>query len=387
MKRNHLSLNACWAVVVAIGVIASPLFFTAAQPALAFQGSGNLLANPGFEAPFGKQCCQPVPAYPPNTPIDEVQVAAGWSGWWRDPYYPDYPPSCGEAQSPPVNCVAFHRPEWREASPYANRIRSGGNAQKYFTFWSVHEAGMFQTVGGIRPGDRLQFTAYMHAWSTNTNELVSSGQQTMSLKVGIDPWGGTNPFSANIVWSTPTDVYDVFAPFSVEAVAQSSQVTVFTYSRPVYPLLHNDVYVDDASLIVMGAGAPPPPPPPAPTAGPTSPPPASGTYLEHVVQRGEYLSLIAVKYGVKWVDLVTLNGLTSTVIYPGQVLRIPVAGAPTPTPPLSGNQVEYVVQPGDYLIRIAAKFGVRWTDILLLNALTSTIIYPGQILLIELPGD
>ncbi len=383
MRKVSLRFQRWGLAVVAIGAIAASLFSAGSAPAQAYQNSGNLLANPGFESPYGKQCCQPVPAYPPNTPIDEVQVAAGWFGWWRDPSYPDYPPTCGDSQA---GCVAFHRPEWREASPFSNRIHSGGNAQKYFTFWSVHEAGMFQPVGGIRPGDRLQFTVYMHAWSTSTNDLVSSGQHTMALKVGIDPWGGTNPFSANIVWSAPSDAYDFFAPFSVEAVAKSSQVTVFTYSRPVWPLQHNDVYVDDASLSVVAAPAPPPPPPPPePTSGPASPPPASGAYLEHVVQRGEYLSLIAVKYGVKWTDIVTLNGLTSTVIFAGQVLKIPAAGALLPTPSPSGNSVNYEVQPGDYLILIAAKYGVRWTDIMVLNRLTSTIIYPGQILLIELP--
>lgn len=218
--------------------------------------AGNLLTNPGFESPFGKQCCHTEPDFPSNALIDEVQVPQGWMGWWRQPdSAPQYLSRCDVKDAPP-NCIAFHRPEWREAAPYADRIRTGLNAQKYFTFWSIHEAGMYQRVTNVRAGQKLRFTVYMMAWSTDKAEvLVSVGQQTMNLKVGIDPYGGADPFSPNIVWSKAGDSYDVYGQFSVEAVAQKNAVTVFTYSRPIYPLQHNDVYVDDAALVVVGSGA------------------------------------------------------------------------------------------------------------------------------------
>ena len=350
------------------------------------QISGNLLANPGFESPYAKQCCQPVPQYPAGTPIDEVQVAAGWFGWWRQPSFPDFPPSCEDE----AGCDSFHRPEWREAAPYQNRIRSGANAQKYFTFWSNHEAGMYQVVGGITPGQRLFFTAHMHAWSTSNNELTSSGQHTMNLRVGIDPTGGTDAFSPNVVWSPAGNAYDVFAPFSVEAVARSGQVTVFTYSRPIWPLQHNDVYVDDASLVVLGASQPQPTsaptatPPPIVAPPQPAPIPSSPTSV-YVVKPGDYLIRIAAQYGLTLAQLMALNNLTSTVIYPGQVLNVGIAAAPAPPSTPSGTTVEYVVRPGDYLIRIAAIYGVRWQDIMVLNGLTSTVIHPGQALRIPAP--
>ncbi len=246
------------AVVIIAIATAAPL---AAAPALAPSAAeptpnvpGNLLVNPGFESPYGKQCCQTdLSIYLPNTPVDEVQTAQGWFGWWRQPdSSPNYPSRCDLPSSERI-CKIWHRPEWREAAPYANRIRTGTNAQKYFTFWSVHEAGMYQRVTGIKPGAKLQFSAYMSAWSTATAEsLTSEGQQTMTLKVGIDPYGGTDPFSPNIVWSAPGDSYDTFAQFTVQATAAANAVTVFTYSQPVYPLQHNDVYVDDAALVVAG---------------------------------------------------------------------------------------------------------------------------------------
>ncbi|MBM4424429.1 MAG: LysM peptidoglycan-binding domain-containing protein [Chloroflexi bacterium] len=259
-QRNFIRGLAVIVTAVVVIAAALPLWAAPADAPAAAEPTqavpGNLLVNPGFESPYGKQCCQTdLSVYLPNTPIDEVQVAQGWSGWWRDNSLPDYPARC-DIQYPPPNCKAWHRPEWREAAPYANRIHSGLNAQKYFTFWSVHEAGMYQRVSGLKPGQRLQFSAYMSAWSTDAAEsLVSSGQQTMNLKVGIDPYGGTDAFSPNVVWGKPGDSYDVFGQFTVEAVAQSSAVTVFTYSMPIYAIQHNDVYVDDAALVVVGAGA------------------------------------------------------------------------------------------------------------------------------------
>lgn len=290
-------------------LLVAMLLSVAAVGASAAPAGVNLLVNPGFESPYAKQCCHTEPNFPADLPIDEVQVADGWRGWWRD-NDAAHPLQC---DSP--GCVIWHRPEWREAAPYQNRIRSGSNAQKYFTFWSVHEAGMLQTVGGIAPGQRLQFSVFMHAWSNNSNEVVSAGQQSMHMKVGIDPTGGTNPWAASVVWGAEQDSYDQFGQYTVEAVARSSSVTVFTYSQPVYPLQHNDVYVDDASLVVVDARPASATPSRAtatrsPGAAWVTPTPNAAGQIVYTVRRGEYLSLIAVKFGVKLDTLKKLNNLT-----------------------------------------------------------------------------
>ena len=71
----------------------------------------------------------------------------------------------------------------------------------------------------------------------------------MRMKIGIDPTGGTDPWSGNIVWSGEQNPLDTWALLSVETVAKSNQVTVFTHSAPPWPTKHNDVYWDDASLV------------------------------------------------------------------------------------------------------------------------------------------
>jgi LysM repeat protein len=57
----------------------------------------------------------------------------------------------------------------------------------------------------------------------------------------------------------------------------------------------------------------------------------------HVVKRGQYLKLIAAKYGVHWRKIARVNHLRNpNVIYPGQRLKIPVPckKPPKPKPPI-----------------------------------------------------
>ena len=84
--------------------------------------------------------------------------------------------------------------------------------------------------------------------------------------------------------------------------------------------------------------------------------------------------------GNRYSEIMQLNGLTRTLIYPGAQLKIP-GTADISGPEDSGR--EYTVKKGDSLWKIACTqlgSGSRYTEIMKLNGLTGTIIYPGQIL-------
>jgi len=49
--------------------------------------------------------------------------------------------------------------------------------------------------------------------------------------------------------------FDVWELFTVETVARANRVTVFTRSRPHFAIQHNDVYVDEASLVIVDQAA------------------------------------------------------------------------------------------------------------------------------------
>jgi LysM repeat protein len=232
----------------------------------------------------------------------------------------------------------------------------------------------------------------------------------MGMRVGIDPTGGTDAFSPNVVWSTPFDTYDTWGLYSVETTAAGSTVTVFTRSTPHYGFEHNDIYVDDASLVEVGAGGGgngqpvvvPPAPPPQPTA-------TQVTGFPYVVVRGDNYYRIALRFGVTLSALLAANPVANpNILFVGAVLIIPsdnpppdnggqgnpidntqppappAPPAPTPTTPPSQlpGAFAYVVQPGDNLFRIGLRFGVSVARIKQLNGLVSDIIFVGQTLII-----
>src|SRR5204862_7115244 len=105
-------------------------------------------------------------------------------------------------------------------------VRTGGDPQNDFTCYTVPDAGMYQQVAGITPGTTLQFSIYMQAWCTNSNYGPSDFVQHMGMRVGIDPFGGTDAFSPNVVWSTSFDTFDAWALYTIDAAAQANTVTV-----------------------------------------------------------------------------------------------------------------------------------------------------------------
>ncbi|HJX37374.1 MAG TPA: LysM peptidoglycan-binding domain-containing protein [Anaerolineae bacterium] len=119
---------------------------------------------------------------------------------------------------------------------------------------------------------------------------------------------------------------------------------------------------------------------PGTSAAPTG---GSGVY---VVQRGDTLSAIAGRFQTTVQNLVQMNGLSNpNLIAVGQRLAVP-AGQPANASPTSTPQTTaYVVQRGDTLLGIAARFQVNMWDIVLANNIANpSLIYVGQSLTI--PG-
>jgi LysM repeat protein len=128
-------------------------------------------------------------------------------------------------------------------------------------------------------------------------------------------------------------------------------------------------------------------PPPNPTRTPT---PTFGPNTQfYIVQPGDQLLRIARRYGVSLSALRSANNLATDTVRPGQVLIIPtIAPTRTPAPPTrtpTGVWVAYVVRPGDRLSRIAVWYGVTVAAIRSANGLSSDTIRVGQTLTIPSP--
>jgi hypothetical protein len=73
----------------------------------------------------------------------------------------------------------------------------------------------------------------------------------MLMRVGIDPGGGTDPFSNSIIWSAYFNPLDQWQLACVEAAAEGDIVTVYLWASPDGPRQNQDVYWDDASLVLL----------------------------------------------------------------------------------------------------------------------------------------
>jgi len=105
----------------------------------------------------------------------------------------------------------------------------------------------------------------------------------------------------------------------------------------------------------------------------------------HTVRPGENLTQIANYYGVTVQAIVNANTLWNpNVIYVGQYLRIPVPCQPSP-PPNQCTQI-HVVKRGEYLKVIAKRYGTTWKVIADMNHLKNpNLIWTGQRLKVPAP--
>jgi LysM repeat protein len=116
-----------------------------------------------------------------------------------------------------------------------------------------------------------------------------------------------------------------------------------------------------------------------PTSTPTTPSGTPGAPIVHVVQRGENLFRIALRYNTTVDAIAAANGIRNPqFIYVGQKLTIPQGGGTTPP---SGGGRTHVVQPGENLFRIALRYGTTPQAIAAANNLPNIhLIYAGQVL-------
>jgi hypothetical protein len=140
--------------------------------------------------------------------------------------------------------------------------------------WSdggIFVAGIWTQVGGLTPG--ATYYASM-GWGGPTEP------DAFGRRLGIDPTGGTDPNSPNIVWGPmlrgPGKVLNDSNPgypnIDVSAVAKGSTATVFVWVDHNYSTGQNQIFIDAVGLYQSDAPVAPPP-----TSTSPLPPPASPT--------------------------------------------------------------------------------------------------------------
>lgn len=90
----------------------------------------------------------------------------------------------------------------------------------------------------------------------------------------------------------------------------------------------------------------------------------------HVVQAGENLFRIALRYGTNVEALAQANGITNpSLIYVGQTLKI--SGTTSEPSPAPGGKKLHIVQPGENLFRIALKYNYSYLYLAQYNGISN----------------
>lgn len=100
----------------------------------------------------------------------------------------------------------------------------------------------------------------------------------------------------------------------------------------------------------------------------------------YIVQKGDSLYSIALKYNTTVDELKKLNNLTSNLLNIGQIVKIPTNSIND-----TYENATYIVKSGDTLYSIAKAYGITQQELMDYNNLTSNLLSIGQRL--RIPGE
>lgn len=209
-----------------MGTLVLVAFFVCAQPVKA-DCPGNVLPNAGFEGGFTARGAI------------QVVVANSWEPFWQE----------GPFQEDGYNRRPEYQPE--DASRFGRRrVREGNFAQKWSSVYATHHGGIYQRIS-VTPNSLVTVRAWAQAWSSSGDDPAVSVGGNYQLSVGIDPTGGTDWNSPNVVWSPRSNLLDQWVELSVQARAQGGAVTIYLRGDAEFRLKHNDAYFDDVCVTVV----------------------------------------------------------------------------------------------------------------------------------------
>lgn len=164
-----------------------------------------------------------------------------------------------------------------------------------------------------------------------------------------------------------------------QATTASPMMTPTEESAPVEPIIPTTEPTATTEVV-----APPSADTPVPTVAVATAVP--GQPATHVVQAGENLFRIALRYNTTVAEIAQLNNITNPgMISVGQVLTIPSGSGGTTPPPSSGQTcaTTYTVMPGDNLFRIALRYNYSQYYLAQVNGITNpALIKVGQVICI-----
>lgn len=163
----------------------------------------NYLLNSGFESSS-------------NTTGSDAE---NWIAWWE------------ETPKPPSGFDYAYKPNWNREllsnGAAAALVYAEDSSLRVYNSWDPWHAGVRQTVN-VPTGERLRLTAYARVWAASEGWPAPSDEAVnVRVQVGLDPTGGDDALSPNIIWSDPITPHNRWQAVSVEASSTNGTITAY----------------------------------------------------------------------------------------------------------------------------------------------------------------
>jgi hypothetical protein len=221
------------------------------------------LQNTGFE---GK-------TYIPKGQMALVLPEKWEAGWVDNALGPRARPGVMKSLKPEILVIT-------KVQPYLNppRIADGNASVTMFKLYGTITSWLLQQVPAT-PGNVYRATAKAHAWARANEDLpfdphFTHGVGTVGFyaeegdaglnddlinfrfRVGIDPFGGKDPFASAVVWGKGAHIYNVYhAVPKAETMARADSITVFLFVDNLWGFVNSNAFWDTVELSDLGEKA------------------------------------------------------------------------------------------------------------------------------------
>lgn len=233
----------------------------------------NLIQNPGFEGAYVLRNGGP--------------VAEQWLNFYCDPPYT--PNKCLAPRQENQPGLEMGLAEWKP-SKVTSRVHSGDYAQQWFGAARVVDGGILQTVDTPAGSDCI-FGAWVQTWSANgeqgrvywngytgrwevsadyySSDVATEDDRANSVfMLGYAAGENVYAYGPGVNWVSfgyDSGHYDHYVYVSTPFEATSARTTIYIRNTRLWPIGHNDSYVDDVVVRCETVVQPPATATPAPT--------------------------------------------------------------------------------------------------------------------------
>lgn len=175
--------------------------------------------------------------YTGETDVSELECPEGWIPYWV------------QGSQPGI----MVRPEYKPRVRPAPEVEFGNKCVGIHTTSASHDGVLYKTLS-VQSGETVKATA----------QAMGKGDGAHGMVLGIDPTGGTDFQSSDVVWGKwwstdePDWIEGAWAQIEAEAIASSSSITVYLRTNARYAN-SNAAHFDEVSVSVDGGGTTPPP--------------------------------------------------------------------------------------------------------------------------------